>query len=75
LDCRLALYREKLPGEWERLTNGQSHDSVEFPREREVQEGRVRDTSGHTPSRGGDPADLMLRQDVVGPLEWRVYRK
>jgi hypothetical protein len=69
VDAEVALGRQELSCERERIANAQSHDGMELPSEREVQEGRVGDPARHAASCAGDSLDVVLREDVVGPLD------
>lgn len=67
-DDRVALRLQELPCERERIANAEAQHGVEVPREREVQQGRMRDAARHASSCGGDSGDIVLGEDVVSPL-------
>jgi hypothetical protein len=75
LDAWTALCREELVCERERVANAQAHQGVKLPGEGELEEGCMRDASRHAASRGGDARDIVLGQNVVGPLDGCVDGK
>ena len=57
------------------VANAQSHDGMELARECEVKQGSVGDSAGHAAPCAGDSSDVVLREDVVGPLDGCVDGK
>jgi hypothetical protein len=74
-DDGVALGIEELAREQEGIPNAQPQDRVQLSSEGEVEKGRVGDPAGDAAPRDGDSRDLVLREDVVGPLWWRIDRK
>jgi hypothetical protein len=66
---------EELRGHAERVADAHSQIHMEIPREREMQQRRMRDAPSHASPSDEDIRDVVVRQDVVDPFARCTDRK
>jgi hypothetical protein len=66
----VALVVEQRTGDRDGIVDARAEVQVDLASEREVEQGEGRDPSGDSPPFADDARNVMVRQDVVGPLAW-----